>query len=83
MKKTFAIAIIALFAIIVVSCSSINIEQESCEKACTTAQELCINKVATDKQGKVSETKKKVCDTAAKKCTDECAKKYGAKTTAK
>ncbi len=79
MKKIISITVIALFAIVVVSCSSINIEQESCEKACKTAQELCIKKVATDKEGKVSETKKKICDTAAQKCIDKCAKEYGPK----
>ncbi|HOT44922.1 MAG TPA: hypothetical protein PLM53_09620 [Spirochaetota bacterium] len=79
MKQLFTTAIAAVFAIGMVSCSSINIERESCDKACKTAQEACINKLAKDKQGKVSEIKKKACDVTANKCLDECAKKYGAK----
>jgi hypothetical protein len=62
-----------------VSCASINIEQETCYKACGTAQDQCIKRLAKDKEGKISEMKKGLCDSAAKKCKDECAKKYGAK----
>ena len=79
MRKLFITAVAAVFTIGMVSCASINIERESCDKVCKTAQQACIDKLAKDKQGKVSEIKKKACDVAANKCLDECAKKYGAK----
>jgi hypothetical protein len=79
MKKIFMTAFTAIFAIGMVSCSSINIERATCDKACDTAKNQCIERLAKDKEGKVSETKKSLCETAAKKCNDKCAKEYGTK----
>ncbi len=79
MKKVLIIAVAVLFTMGMISCKSVNVKRESCDKACETAKKQCVDKLAKDKQGKVNETKKAACDAVAQKCIDKCAKEYGAK----
>jgi hypothetical protein len=76
MKKIFITAMAAVFMMGMISCKSVNVKREACDKGCETAKKECYNK-SKDKKGNVDAKKKIVCDAAAKKCVDECAKKYG------
>ncbi len=78
MKKIIITTMAAVFMMSMISCKSVNVKRESCDKGCETAKKECYDK-AKDKKGNIPAAKKAACDAAAQKCINECAKKYGAK----
>ena len=66
---------IVVSAAILASGIGLNLKKRACDTACETAKNKCYEK-AKDEKGKISDTKKAVCDAGYAECSDKCKKEY-------